>query len=323
MSRRLVSVALLTAVLCGAFAIRYEGISFGLPVLVHPDEAAVVDPARRMATTGNLNPYTFLYPSLTIYAQALAYRVRYALSDAASMSAMSDETIYRTGRGLTVAFATATVLATYAVARSLAGPVAGIAAAVLTSVSELHVANSLPVTTDVPMALFVVLASWFSLRIHSAGARLCDYVGAGLCAGLAASTKYNGVVAVLPIVVAHLLTVPISPLVLFDRRLLVAAAASILGFFATTPYALVDSESFFTFLRLQREAYSLGHPGAEQAGNSYGFYAAAMRNRFGAAPLAVAAIGLGVLAWRRPRCGAGTPAPRWASRERRTASSAR
>lgn len=301
MSSRSVSAVALAAVLASAFAIRYQGISFGLPILVHPDEAAIADPARRIATTGNLNPHTFLYPSLVIYAQALAYRVRYAVSDAPTMSEMREEDLYRAGRTLTVAFAVATILATYLLALEMAGPIAGIVAAIVTSVSELHVANSLPITTDMPMALLVVLASWFGLRIHTRGARMRDYVSAGLCAGLAASAKYNGVFAVLPILVAHLVTVPLSRRVLFDRRLVAAAAASVLGFFVATPYAIVDREPFFAFLRLQREAYSLGHPGAEQSGNSYGFYAAAMLHRFGAGGLAAAALGTGMLAYRRPR----------------------
>lgn len=294
----------LATVLAGAFVIRYEGISFGLPILVHPDEAALADPARRIATTGNLDPQTFLYPSLGIYAQALAYRVRYAMSDAASVDAMSDTEIYRTGRVLTVGFAVATVAATAAVACAIGGPVAGVVAAALTAVSELHVANSLPITTDVPMAFFVVLACLSSLRIHTKGARLRDYVAAGVCAGLATSTKYNGVFAVLPIAVAHFVTVPLAPRAFLDRRLLAAAAASLVAFFATTPYALVDSDSFFAFLRLQREAYSLGHPGAEDPASAYGFYWGALRSRFGEAPLAVAAVGFGLLAHSRPRLAA-------------------
>lgn len=301
MRTRALHATLLAAVLAGAFAIRYEGISFGLPILVHPDEAALAEPARRIAATGNLDPQTFLYPSLSIYAQALAYRARSVFSDAATLASVSEAEIYRTGRAVTVAFAVATVLATYALARAVAGPLAGLAAAALTAVSELHVANSLPITTDVPMAFFVVLAAWLSLRIHTEGARMRDYVAAGLCAGLATSTKYNGVFAVLPIVAAHLVTVRPSPSVLFDRRLLAAAAASVLGFFAATPYALVGTDSFFAFLRLQQEAYSLGHPGAEDAGRSYGFYFAALRDRFGAAPLAVALIGAAAVALRRPR----------------------
>jgi 4-amino-4-deoxy-L-arabinose transferase-like glycosyltransferase len=304
MSSCRVSAVALAAVLAGAFAIRYQGVSFGLPILVHPDEAAVAEPARRIATTGDPDPHTFLYPSLVIYAQALTYRVRYGLSDAPIMSEMREADLYRAGRTLTVVFAVATIFATYAIALEIAGPLAGIVAAVATSVSELHVANSLPITTDVPMALFVVLASWFGLRIHTRGARMRDYVAAGLCAGLAASAKYNGVFAVVPIVVAHLVTVPLSRRILFDRRLLAAAAASVFGFFVATPYALVDSEPFFAFLRLQREAYSLGHPGAEQAGSSYGFYAGAMLHRFGAAPLAAAAFGVALLVRRRPRIAA-------------------
>ena len=299
-----VHAVLLAAVLVGTFDLRYEGISFGLPVLVHPDEAAVADPARRIAATGNLDPHTFIYPSLCIYAQALAFRVRYALSPLPSFEALSETEIYRTGRTLTVFFAVATVLATWAVAFAIAGPVAGVAAAALTAVSQLHVANSLPITTDVPMALFVMLASLLSIRIHTHGARMRDYVMAGLCAGLAASTKYNGVFAVLPIAVAHLVTVPLSPRVFFDRRLIAAAAASVFGFFLATPYALVDSESFLTFLRLQREAYSVVHPGADQAGSSYGFYFDALRDRYGVAPLVITALGSAALARQRPRLAA-------------------
>jgi 4-amino-4-deoxy-L-arabinose transferase-like glycosyltransferase len=304
MTMRVMHAALLAAVLAGAFVIRYEGISFGLPLLVHPDEAAVAEPARRIAATGDLDPKTFLYPSLTIYAQALSFRARVALSDAASMTDRSETEIYRTGRALTVAFAVATVVATYAVARAIGGPWAGLAAAALTAVSELHVANSLPITTDVPMALFVVLACLLSLRIHTEGGRMRDYIAAGLCAGLATSTKYNGVFAVLPIAVAHFVTEPPSLRMLFDRRLLAAAAASVLGFVAATPYALVDSDSFLGFLRLQQEAYSLGHPGAEETSRSYGFYLNALRNRFGTAPLVVAGLGLALLARRSPRSAA-------------------
>ena len=82
------------------------------------------------------------------------------------------------------------------------GRVVGILAAALLAVDLLHVRDSHWVTTDVPLAFLVALATLYALRYWRSGRRV-DAGAAGLVAGLATSMKYPGGLAFLGLVVAH------------------------------------------------------------------------------------------------------------------------
>ncbi|HEY2774697.1 MAG TPA: glycosyltransferase family 39 protein [Candidatus Binatia bacterium] len=315
---RVLRALVLGAIVLAAFAIRYPAVTFGLPALVHPDEYAVVDPSRQMAETGNPDPGTFVYPSLFYYVQAVSYRLRYALSDAPTFADVPLTTIYITGRTVTVLFSVATVLVAYLCAVEIYGGGAALIAAALTAFSRLHVANSLPITTDVPMTFFVTLSLWMSVRICTRGGRMRDYAAAAFAAGLAASTKYNGGLAILPVLVAHVVcfsrsrAVPAGrhaagatwPASLADGRLALAAVAGVLGFVVATPYSVLHPDLFVAFLDALHDRYVTIDSGAVSQGTSYGFYFGALSDGFGALPLAAAAVGLALLAIRKPRVAA-------------------
>jgi len=80
-----------------------------------------------------------------------------------------------------------------------------------------------------------------------------------------------------------------------------ALVAIPIAFIVSTPFAIIDYQGFTSFLEIQRQAYSLGHAGAEGASTSYGYYANALRSKFGLAPLVIAAVGLVALLRSRPR----------------------
>jgi hypothetical protein len=96
--------------------------------------------------------------------------------------------------GLNVLYELAGLALVYLVGRRLFDPWAGIAAAAVFTVSSLHIQTAHFVGADLPQALFVLGVFFFSARLRDRE-RLTDWVGAGVCAGLAAATKYNGLLS--------------------------------------------------------------------------------------------------------------------------------
>lgn len=92
---------------------------------------------------------------------------------------------------MNVAAGTLTVLAVWWVTRSWFGPPAGLAAAVLAATSEFHIAFSRMALTDVLLCLWLLLGVYAGWKGILSGRPL--WIGlAGLLAGLAWCTKYNG-----------------------------------------------------------------------------------------------------------------------------------
>jgi hypothetical protein len=195
-----------------AFAVRVCSIWSNLPLVPNPDEYLIVWPPLRMAygtwyASGG-------YPPLYMYIMLVEYGVFYVLGALAGRFAepmdfarqmIADPTLlYLMGRATSVLLGTATVLALYAVGRRLYdGRVALLAAAFLTF-DTVHVYASQVMKNDVLMVFLLILSFWFVCGILQEG-RTRHYVLAGLLAGIATAAKYNGAIAVLPIVGAHLL----------------------------------------------------------------------------------------------------------------------
>lgn len=153
---------------------------------------------------------------------------------------------YLLGRLVTALFGTATIAVLYVLAVEAYGATAGLLAGLFLAVNLLHVRDSHFITTDVPLTFLVTLALVFVLRYWREG-RLRDAVGSGLVAGLAASMKYPGGLALLPFLLAHLLRGAPLPLWrrLVGREPVQAGVAAAAGFVAGTPYAVLTPGAFW------------------------------------------------------------------------------
>ncbi len=304
----LAAAVALAAVTLLAFVLRYHGISFGFPIIVHPDEPQIANPAIIILQSGSFHPSSFLYPSLYIYMTTAVFAAVTAIGNLTGsygdISSVPITTLYYWARLLTIILSVATVAAIFALARRISGVLAGLSAALLTACSFLHVSNSFMLTTDAPMALGVVLAVLMAARIHSGRASMASYLIAGGLVGIAGGTKYNAVFVVAPLILAHLLRERSMGERLLDWRLVAALVTVPLVFVATTPFAIIDYDGFTAFLEIQRQAYSLGHPGADGAATSYGYYGEALRLKLGLAPLIAGAAGAALLLLERPRLAA-------------------
>lgn len=268
-----------------AILLRIWGINFGLPYLYHPDEPRYVIIAQDVFKTGDLNPHFFNYPSLFFYIHGLAYVPYYLVGKLAGVFhhpadipaliilAMGvGKTPMRSpfllGRILTALFGSATVALVFLSGRQLTNnTTVGLLASLTMAVSPTNVMNSRLITPDSFLVFFVLLSFWGSVQAFQQG-KTWHYVVAGIATGLAASSKYNGALIILPTVSAHFLRCGLQGFK--ERRLYLALALSAVAFSTTTPFAMLDHQEFLAGLLFEARHYSTGHAGME--GNTLNWY---------------------------------------------------
>ncbi len=177
--RRPLWPALLLVICVVALGLRLVGLRYGLPAVYNPDEVAIMSRALAFAK-GDLNPHNFLYPTFYFYVlfawEGLTALWSVVTGAAASLSAFQQEffvdptRVFVAGRLLTALCGTATVAATFVLGRRVAGPVAGLTAAIFLAVAPLHVRDSHYVKHDVPVTLLIVLAYLAYVRLWHRGA---------------------------------------------------------------------------------------------------------------------------------------------------------
>lgn len=258
-----------------AVLLRYPGLKWGLPdsthiFSYHPDEFHSLRGALSLILAGDPNPHFFNYGSLYLYLVSIAS----VLADSGAVGNVSADGMTQllhdwtlAARHLNLVMAAATVVAVFFIGRVLLGEKLGLVAAGALAVFPLHALHSRYATVDVPQALFLTLALLYAVRIGQRPLTR-DYLLAGLFAGLAASTKYNGAVVLIAPLIAHLVArrddeggtvrlFAVQPLAM----LVMAAAAFIL----TSPYTLLDWDSARRDILFEMQHMRLGEEPARSA----------------------------------------------------------
>ncbi len=240
-----------------AFLLRVSGILYDMGYGFHPDEHHFRDQALTMVSRGTLNPTYFHNPPLYSYAILLMlyplFAVEYATGRVAGpaefVTALPRTVSFGIARGLSALAGTTTCLVIYLLGRRFGGELAGVLAAGFHAVAFLSVRDAHFAVNDVPMVALVALAYLFALRLLEEG-RLRDLVLGGLTAGLAAATKYNGGIALLPPLLACGLMTPRRRKGI-GRRCLLLLLFGVVGFLLGNPYALFDPSAFLAGLTAQ------------------------------------------------------------------------
>jgi 4-amino-4-deoxy-L-arabinose transferase-like glycosyltransferase len=295
---------LLAGIIMLAISLRVWGLDFGLPYVYHPDEP-IVGIAQRIFKTGDLNPHFFNYPSLFFYIHSLSYGPYYlsgklmgAFQSPADIPGPRLNTMgsgflpapstFLLGRMVTTIFGTTVVALVFLSGWRLTdNKRIGLLAALMTAISPANVSNSRFITPDTIAAFFVLLSFWGSTKVFQQG-KTGHYVLAGLAAGLAASTKYNGALIALGLIVAHLLRN--GNRIFRDRNFYVALVFAAFAFVLTTPFAVLDFPEFWSDLQFETQHYTAGHAGME--GNTLVWYVKYLWQTEG--PISLLAI-LGIL----------------------------
>lgn len=251
----------LLSVLLLSFLLNVWGIHSRFPG--HPDE--VTRFSSRMLDQRSLNPHVFLYAHLHYY-EVLFFAVipakivskvlktlsanQESASDSSKQQAdwfasLADWRWWYSGgplflsRALSGLLGTGTVLLVYLLAVKLFDRKAALISALLLAVSMAFVVYSHFATVDMSSTFWFTLSCLMSVYVWSVGRGRWSALS-GLTAGLAAAVKYVGGIAIVPLLVAHVLS---------EKRtrsyLLLALLMAMVGFFLGYPVALF---SFIEFL---------------------------------------------------------------------------
>ncbi len=278
----------LAAVLIAAALLRFWSLGHGVPFALGVDEPEIVTRAVGMMRSGDYHPHFFDYPGLYIYLQFVVSVARFIAGAVAgewtSLADASTSAFYVWGRAATATLGVATVFIVFQIGMRWGARHALLAAALM-AVQPQHVRESHYVLTDVPLTFFVALALLLSLRAGERGT-FAAFVLAGIAAGLAAATKYNGAV----VLVVPLIACAMSPAVrsrLFTTLGILGSA--FIAFVVAAPYTIIDLPGFLnTFARLSGE-YRRGGGSAEPA---WQIYLKHLRNGLGYPALLMSALGI-------------------------------
>ena len=278
-----------------ALGLRVWGLGYGLPNLaVRPDEDRIIGPASAVLREGRVEPATLVYPSLLIYLDAgvlaAAAGFRQLLGWGAGLEGLFAEwprVPYLICRGVSAVAGAGTALLTYALARALAPgkPFVGWVAGVVVAANYLHVRDSHWATTDATLTFLVALTLLLSLYAFEGRPGALSW--AGVVGGLAASTKYQGLlVLAAPILVAFWVSPSLSARV---RRVATVALLAAVAFAVTSPYQVKRGRAVLETIRKgQRDV--IGHRGER----AYLVHARlTFPEGFGLPVLAAAGLGLG------------------------------
>lgn len=281
-------------ILLVGIGIRLWGINFDLPYIYHPDEPKYITIAQQIFKSKDLNPHFFNYPSLFFYIQSAAYIPYYLAgkllgifhlrSDilspvtivmGATWSGMPSTVLM--GRLISVLFGTATIGLTFQTGKQLTGRhFTGLLAALFLAISPTNVVNSRYITPDTYVTFFASAALLTSLLVYQQG-KTWQYILGGLCVGLTISSKYNGGLVLLPLLLAHFFHH--GWIGWKQRYLYIAVLFMGFGFLFTTPYALLDFHIFLRDMEFEANHYATGHLGME--GNTLAWYLTFMWNSNG------------------------------------------
>jgi hypothetical protein len=123
------------------------------------------------------------------------------------------------------------------------------------------------------------------------------YFLAGLAAGLAGATKYNGALAVVIPLTAHILTTRWREWGWLNGRLFLVLGGFLLGFFGGNPFALGNLTDFLNGLAIVLHHYGTEQPGFEGTGN-WRWYIRAFLTSADVIWVLTGVLGLAGLLWR-------------------------
>lgn len=268
--------ALLAFILLFALLLRLVGIGFGYPLTVHPDEHHLI--GRAMEASANQgNPGWFEYPSAMIYVTLLIQGARYLLTGAGSAADFWAR--YTTDpfpfhlwvRGFVAVCGVLGVFAVWLLGREWdrgrdSMRFLGWGAAALLSVNFLHLRDSHFATVDIPLTTAITFALWLLLReFHRDSTNIRRMLGIALFVGICCGIKYTAAPLVFPLLYVAYTNATrdarhaISPAWLIGSAALLILTVAI-GFFITTPYALLDAGTFWREIGFQWFALRAGTP---------------------------------------------------------------
>jgi Dolichyl-phosphate-mannose-protein mannosyltransferase len=307
----------LAAIVAIAAVARFWGLSFGLPhTNARPDETIIIDVALSFLR-GNLKPRFYDYPWLFMWVLAGLYLLFYVWghitgafqSLAACLASWKVQwaPFFLIPRGLSAVMGVATVLLVFRFARRAWGDTTALVAALFMALAFLHARDSHFATTDITMTCLLLWSVSCLIDGHFSQ-RPRDFVVAGVLGGLAAATKYNAVLLIIPITTSyafHILEQPPDQRrrAMLDPRLFTYGIPFLAAFAIGVPFLMFDLPRFLNDVKLLRESMEIGSGGLDLGAGWLHHLEFSLRYGLGAPLLAAGLAGALALLWFEPRLG--------------------
>lgn len=247
----IITISLITLI------VKIPGLTWGFPGTMHNDESNLVRSSLGMRF-GDLNPMHFDWPSFSFYFHYFFFwifiKLRTRLQVLFGVEEMESTfpfwwgpelPFYYITRFLSIFLLGLVILMVYAIAMKITNGNKTIAliSGLIFSIGYWTTYMSFYGLPESLMVLLFVLSLFFSIKIIENPSSISNYLIAAVFAGLATSTKYHGFLMCIVILAAHLINNP-NLKSLIDRKLIYAGIVSIVAFFAGTPYAALDWQTF-------------------------------------------------------------------------------
>lgn len=245
------------------------GMVKDLPYIHEVDEAQFwVEPAARIASTGDLNPHWFGHPGSTvIYPLAAIYRLRYGAQAQAGL-ALYPLNFYLAGRMLSILYGVASIPFIFLCGRKLFNPDSAILGTLFFIFCPQVIYHFQIIRTDSAATFFGWATLYLIARIYD-NPRVIYQVLAGICIGLGISSRYFMVVLLLPLLMVNLVhfRLHLKP----RKNILMAAGCALLvclsTFAISSPYFFLDFQTAIQSLQSEARSIHLGADGLSPAGN--------------------------------------------------------
>lgn len=287
-----------------AWALRFWGITFGLPSLNDPDEPLFVVSSLTLIVGKTLNPGWFGHPgTTTIYALAIidllivaAVMLSGKFANLAEFTTYiySDPTIlFVGGRIFMLVCGIATIILTYMVGRRLLSKPIGLIAATILAFMPLHVSFSQIIRTDMMTTMFMLLALLSTLRIARDN-RWQDYALTGVIIGFAVATKWPSAMVIVAPIAVGLIKARENPSALWTifRNIMMLGTVSVISLFVISPYLLIDYQKVIHNLLGEFQSHHVGATGGGFFENMKSYIFGTLRETFGIIGILAAATGL-------------------------------
>jgi len=233
-----------------AAGVRYWGIHFGFSF--RPDEEQVVG-----IIDSAFNPIFFNHPAFYKYIVLFFYKIYFliglifgkykTIADFMVEYRVTPENFYFINRYVAAFLGTLTVLIVYRITKKLFDKRTAVISALFMGLAYLHVRDSHFGVTDTPLTFLVMLFTFFLIKVMRTKS-LSSYIYCGILAGLAASTKYPGVLVIFPMLIIHFLNIidsrqKLSKLIL-DKRIIFFILVCAFFYLLGNPHTLLSYGKF-------------------------------------------------------------------------------
>ena len=266
-----------------AFVLRYFHTKIGLPYLYNWDEPQTASTALKIMKTGDFNPHFFNYGSMMIYSNFVVDVLHYlslmghpstAESYLTNMNeikinadtgwhwTISHPSFYHWNRVLTALLGTGTVLVTYLISKHVFNKWVGLISATFLAILPFHIGQSAWITTDAPVAFFVLTVVLFSI-LFIKYKKLSYLILSLVFVGISITTKYNAALAMVLPLIALIVVYFQSRESVKTYMWFLVPVIPVAIFFMIMPYAIIDLTTFLKHVGFEVRHYKIkGHGGA-------------------------------------------------------------